>query len=163
MTPANAMPSSGHGSDRGAAYMTPEEAFDAAMRYENRANPYPYFDELRKNPVVRVTNGIYAVTGYDELIALAHDPRVSSDRRYARSPLTGDRRVANESVMEVIQAYDQDPSFIASDPPDHDRARRQCMRFFGPPHSPDLIPSQEPLCQQIIKELLDKATGKTRM
>ena len=48
--------------------MTPEEAFDAAMRYENRANPYPYFDELRKTPVVRVTNGIYAVTGYDELI-----------------------------------------------------------------------------------------------
>ena len=37
--------------------MTPEEAFDAAMRYENRANPYPYFDELRKTPVVRVTNG----------------------------------------------------------------------------------------------------------
>ena len=71
--------------------MTPEEAFDAAMRYENRANPYPYFDELRKTPVVRVTDGIYAVTGYDELIALAHDPRVSSDRRKAprRSPAIG--------------------------------------------------------------------------
>src|SRR5271154_3019981 len=108
------MPSSGHGSDRGAAYMTPEEAFDAAMRYENRANPYPYFDELRKNPVVRVTNGIYAVTGYDEFI------------------------------LTMMEAYDRDPSFIASDPPDHDRARRQCMRFFGPPHSPDVILSQEP-------------------
>ena len=44
------------------------------MRYENRANPYPFFDELRKTPVVRVTNGIYAVTGYEELMALAHDP-----------------------------------------------------------------------------------------
>jgi fatty acid omega-hydroxylase len=143
--------------------MNPEEAFDAAMRYENRANPYPYFDELRKTPVVRVTNGIYAVTGYDELIALAHDPRVSSDRRYARASVTGDRHVADESVMEMIQAYDRDPSMIASDPPDHDRARRQCMRFFGPPHSPDVIPSQEPLCQQIVNDLLDKAMGKTRM
>src|SRR5277367_3405963 len=143
--------------------MTPEEAFDAAMRYENRANPSPYFDELRKTPVVRVTNGIYAVTGYDELIALAHDPRVSSDRRKARPPVTGDRRIVDESVMEMMEVYDRDPSFIASDPPDHDRARRQCMRFFGPPHSPDVIPSQEPLCQQIIKELLDKATGKTRI
>src|ERR1700754_2099101 len=110
--------------------MTPEEAFDAAMRYENRANPYPYFDELRKTPVVRVTNGIYAVTGYDELIALAHDPRVSSDLRKSRP-------VADETLAG------QDPSFIASDPPDHDRARRQCMRFFGPPDSPDVIPSQE--------------------
>jgi fatty acid omega-hydroxylase len=129
--------------------MTPEEAFDAAMQYENRANPYPYFDELRKTPVVRVSNGIYAVTGYEELIALAHDPRVSSDRRKGRPVVTGDG-----------QADDQYPSFIASDPPDHDRARRQCMRFFGPPHSPDVIPSQEPLCQQIVNDLLDKASQK---
>jgi cytochrome P450 len=143
--------------------MTPEEAFDSAMRYENRANPYPYFDELRKTPVVRVTNGVYVVTGYEELIALAHDPRVSSDRRYAHAQLTGDRRVADDAVMEMVQAYDRDPSFIASDPPDHDRARRQCMRFFGPPHSPDVIPSQEPLCQQIVNDLLDKAAAKKRI
>jgi cytochrome P450 len=143
--------------------MTPEEAFDSAMRYENRANPYPYFDELRKTPVVRVTNGVYVVTGYEELIALAHDPRVSSDRRCARAQLTGDRRVADDAVMEMVQAYDRDPSFIASDPPDHDRARRQCMRFFGPPHSPDVIPSQEPLCQQIVNDLLDKAAAKKRI
>jgi cytochrome P450 len=147
--------------------MTPEEAFDAAMRYENRADPYPYFDELRKTPVVRVTNGVYAVTGYDELIALAHDPRVSSDRRKTPPPVTGDRHVADESLTAMMDAYDRDPSFIASDPPEHDRARRQCMRFFGPPHSPEVIPSQEPLCRQIVNELLDKASekaiGKTRM
>ena len=71
--------------------MTPEEAFDAAMRHENRANPYPFFDELRKTPVARVTNGIYAVTGYEELMALAHDPRVSSDlaRVARRRPTIG--------------------------------------------------------------------------
>jgi fatty acid omega-hydroxylase len=147
--------------------MTPEEAFDAAMRYENRANPYPFFDELRKTPVARVTNGIYAVTGYDELMALAHDPRVSSDMRKGHLPTARDRRIADESVVEmtpeIAGAYGQEPSFIAQDPPDHDRARRQCMRFFGPPDSPDLIPSQEPLCRQIVNELLDKATGKTRI
>src|ERR1700739_1739513 len=99
--------------------MNPEEAFDAAMRYENRANPYPYFDELRKTPVVRVTNGIYAVTGYDELIALAHDPRVRSDRRTAPPAVPGGGHVADESLMAMMEAYDRDPSFIASDPPDH--------------------------------------------
>lgn len=143
--------------------MTPEEAFDAAMRYENRADPYPFFDELRKTPVVRVRNGIYAVTGYPELITLAHDPRVSSDLRNAHPPTGGDRQIADE----MMAAYSRDPSFIAQDPPDHDRARRQCMRFFGPPDSPDLIPSQESLCQRIVNELLDKAMGtgtaKTRM
>jgi fatty acid omega-hydroxylase len=143
--------------------MTPKEAFDAAMRYENRANPYPFFDELRKTPVVRVTNGIYAVTGYEELIALAHDPRVSSDRRKGRPPVATEPQIVDESVIEIMEAYGREPSFIASDPPDHDRARRQCMRFFGPPHSPDLIPSQEPVCQRIVNELLDKASSKTRM
>jgi len=133
------------------------------MRYENRANPYPFFDELRKTPVVRVTNGIYAVTGYDELMALAHDPRVSSDLRKGRPPAGLDRRIADQSVVEMAEAYGQEPSFIAQDPPDHDRARRQCMHFFGPPDSPDLIPSQEPLCQQIVNEMLDKAMGKSRM
>ena len=147
--------------------MTPEEAFDAAMRYENRANPYPFFDELRKTPVVRVTNGIYAVTGYEELMALAHDPRVSSDLRKGHPPTGRNRRIADESMVgmapEIAGAYGQEPSFIAQDPPEHDRARRQCMRFFGPPDSPDLIPGQESLCQRIVNELLDKATGKTRI
>jgi cytochrome P450 len=147
--------------------LTPEEAFDAAMRYENRANPYPFFDELRKTPVVRVTNGIYAVTGYEELMTLAHDPRVSSDLRKGRPPTGRNPRVADESVVEmapeIAGAYGREPSFIAQDPPEHDRARRQCMRFFGPPHSPDLIPGQEPLCQQIVNELLDKAMAKTRI
>lgn len=143
--------------------MTPEEAFDAAMRYENRANPYPFFDELRKTPVARVTNGIYAVTGYDELMALAHDPRVSSDLRKGRPPAGLNRRAADQSVVEMAEAYGQEPSFIAQDPPDHDRARRQCMHFFGPPDAPDLIPSQEALCQQIVGEMLDSATGKTRI
>jgi cytochrome P450 len=146
--------------------MTPEEAFDAAMRHENRADPYPFFDELRKTPVVRVTSGIYAVTGYEELMALAHDPRVSSDLRKQRPPAGQDRQIADESVVEapeIAGAYRQEPSFIAQDPPEHDRARRQCMRFFGPPDSPDLIPGLEPMCQQVVNELLDKATGKTRI
>ena len=137
------------------------------MRHENRANPYPFFDELRKTPVVRVTNGIYAVTGYEELIALAHDPRVSSDLRKGQLPIAGGRRdrrrVGGRDDPKSPEATARSPSFIAQDPPEHDRARRQCMRFFGPPHSPDLIPGQEPLCQQIVNELLDKATGKTRI
>jgi len=142
--------------------MTPEEAWNEAMKLENRANPYPFFDELRMTPVARVTNGVYAVTGYAELIALAHDPRVSSDMR--RSPLGArPREIIDPSVAEMIERYGQDLSFIQQDPPDHDRARRSCMRYFGPPHSPDVIPSQEPLCQQIVNDLLDKAMGKTRI
>jgi cytochrome P450 len=52
---------------------------------------------------------------------------------------------------------------ITSDPPDHDRQRRQAMRHFGPPHTTDLIPSTEPDIRDLCNKLLDNARGKTRI
>jgi fatty acid omega-hydroxylase len=138
--------------------MTPEAAFTEAMKFENRANPYPFFDELRKTPVARVARGVYAVSGYRELLALAHDPRVSSDMSH--SPLGASRPAAEPDPAE---AYGRDPSMIMSDPPDHDRMRRQAMQHFGPPHAPHVIPNMEPECQRIVNGMLDKAAGKTRI
>jgi hypothetical protein len=56
------------------AIMTPETAWAEAMKFENRANPFPFFDELRRTPVARVADDLYAVTGYPELLTLLHDP-----------------------------------------------------------------------------------------
>ncbi|HEY2078389.1 MAG TPA: cytochrome P450, partial [Streptosporangiaceae bacterium] len=47
----------------------------------NRANPYPLYAELRKTPVTRKDDGTYVVSTYNEIFALMHDPRVSSDPR----------------------------------------------------------------------------------
>ena len=58
---------------------TAETAWTEAMKYENRHDPYRFFDELRKTPVVQVADNVYVVTGYRELLTLAHDPHVSSD------------------------------------------------------------------------------------
>ena len=65
---------------------------------------------------------------------------------------------------QILRAYGHDASIIVSDPPDHDRARRQLMRHFGPPHAPDVIPKMEPDIQRLCKELLDnvKAKGENR-
>src|SRR5215475_3622100 len=143
--------------------MTPETAWAEAMKFENRANPYPFFDELRKTPVVRVANGIYVGTGYRELLTLAHDPRISSDM--ARSPVSAQPAAGAEppAGAEHAEAYGRVKSMITSDPPEHDRFRRQAMRHFGPPHSPDVIPQMEPDIQRLCNELLDKAQGKTRI
>ncbi|MGH3530278.1 MAG: hypothetical protein ACRDQ6_23735, partial [Pseudonocardiaceae bacterium] len=70
--------------DRG-DIMRPEIAWAEAMKFENRPDPYRFFDELRRTPVARVADDLYVVTGYRELQTLAHDPRVSSD--IFRSPL----------------------------------------------------------------------------
>jgi fatty acid omega-hydroxylase len=143
--------------------MTPETAYAEAMKFENRANPYPFFDELRKTPVARVANALYVVTGYRELMTLAHDPRVSSNM--SRSPLAAKATAGAAAPAEAdhMNSYGREPSMIVSDPPDHDRARRQAMRHFGPPHTPDLIPSMEPDIRKLCNELLDKARGKTRI
>ena len=145
--------------------MTPEQAWAEAMKFENRWKPYKFFDELRKTPVARVMNGLYVVTGYREIMALGHDPRVSSD---LRNRSLGPQKSGNEPkdsapVSEMMEKYGGDPSMITSDPPLHDLSRRQAMRHFGPPHSPDLIPSMEPLCVRVVNDLLDKAKGKTRI
>ncbi len=144
--------------------MNAETAWAEAMKFENRANPYPYFAELRRTPVAKVADKTYVVTGYRELLALTHDPRISSDISRSPSGFGGDKP-APEPGAEHMQAYGREASIIVSDPPDHDRARRQVMRHFGPPHSPDLIPGMEPLVAQLADDLLDevKARGNTRL
>ena len=121
--------------------MTPEQAWAKAMSFEHRPDPYPFFDELRKTPVVHVGNGLYVVTGYRELEALLHDPRISSDPRRMKAHAAAN---AGSESYPSLEAYGEHGSMIQADPPEHDRMRRQCMRQFGPPHSPDLIPSMGP-------------------
>ncbi|RDH77741.1 cytochrome P450 [Mycolicibacterium moriokaense] len=144
--------------------MDPKTAWAEAMKFENRPNPYPFFEELRKTPVGKVSDKTYVVTGYPELLALAHDPRISSDISRSPSGLLGEKPDA-EPGAEHMQSYGRDASIIVSDPPDHDRMRRQVMRHFGPPHSPDLIPGMEPFVVELAETLLDKvaAGGKGRL
>src|SRR5271156_6789167 len=88
--------------------MTPETAWAEAMKFENRPNPYRFFDELRKTPVVHVGNRVYVVTGYRELLKLAHDPRISSDpRNMARAAAA---RSGSES--DALESYGQAGSMI---------------------------------------------------
>ncbi len=137
-------------------------AWAEAMKFENRPNPYPYYEELRKTPVAKVSEHTYVVTGYSEAVALAHDPRISSDIGRSPSGLFGESDAKLESA-EAAQA--KDSSMLVTDPPGHDRMRRQFMRHFGPPHSPDLIPSMAGYVTDLANGMLDKvkARGGTRM
>ncbi|TQR86729.1 cytochrome P450 [Mycobacterium hodleri] len=137
---------------------TAETAWAEAMKFENRHDPYEFFDELRQTPVVQVADRTYVVTGYRELMTLAHDPRVSSD--ISRSPL-GAAPATGQPGAQDIEAYGRAKTIIMSDPPDHDRARRQVMRHFAPPHAPDVIPNMEPNIQRLCNDLLDGIKART--
>jgi cytochrome P450 len=135
---------------------TAETAWAEAMKYENRHDPYRFFDELRKTPVVQVADKVYVVTGYRELLQLAHDPHVSSD--ISKSPISAQSAADAPDVgAEHMQAYGREPSLIVSDPAKHDKQRRQVMRHFAPPHSPNVIPNMAADIQSLCNELLDKA------
>jgi fatty acid omega-hydroxylase len=132
-----------------------------ALLYENRANPYPFYAELRKTPVSRQPDGSFIVSTYREVLSILHDPRVSSDpRNQAKSPIAP----ANaDAAAEPTSAYTREPSMITTDPPAHDRTRRVAMRHFGPPHTTDLVANQESGIRGFVTALLDKLKDKKRI
>ena len=137
-------------------------AWAEAMKFANRPNPYPFYEELRRTPVAKVSDKTYVVTGYPEVLALAHDPRVSVDVSRSPSGFFGEKIV---TLDPAEAAQNRNLSMLVTDPPEHDRMRRQFMRQFGPPHTPDLIPNMASFVTDLANELLDrvKARGGNRM
>ena len=127
-----------------------------ALLYANRANPYPFYAELRKTPVSRQPDGSYVVSTYREIVSLLHDPRVSSD--LSKRSHAGSATVNADQAVE--SAYIREPSMITMDPPGHDRVRHSAMRHFGPPQTPHLVADQEPEIRRIVAGILDKLNGK---
>ena len=142
--------------------MVEETPWQQVLRYANRANPYPLYAELRKTPVARQPDGTYVVSTYREVVALLHDPRVSSDMT-KRPAATAAPDAAGAEGAEPISEVLIEPNIITEDPPEHDRDRRLMTRHFGPPHSPRLICDLEPEIRRIVAGLLDTMKGKTRV
>ena len=129
--------------------------FDQILNPANRANPYPLYAQLRKTPVLRQPDGTYVVSTYDEIVALLHDRRVSSDPR------------SHPEFGGSSPGYEGEPglplSFINRDPPEHDRLRSLVMRPFGPPCNPGRIDGMRPWLTEVANGLIDKMAGKDRI
>jgi cytochrome P450 len=125
--------------------MSETTLMDQVFDFENRQDPYPLFAEMRKTPVAQQPDGTYVVSGYEQIVALLHDPRVSSDPEKRGLPGHLER------------------AFINYDPPKHDDLRREATSFFGPPHRPDLVASLEPWMHETVNGLIDGLAGKTRI
>jgi cytochrome P450 len=136
--------------------MAPASIVEQILDYANRANPYPLYAELRKTPVTREADGTYVVSTYDEIAALLHDPRVSSDPRNRPQPAG-----APPTPEELPPGLP--PAFIGLDPPDHDRLRALATRPFGPPHSPGRIDGMRPWLAEVTTGLIDNLAGKDQV
>jgi cytochrome P450 len=133
--------------------MAQPNVWQQALDYSNRADPYPIYAELRKTPVVRAEDGSYVVSTYQEIVGLLHDPRLSSDFRNAPE-LLAYAEGSEEDAPEFT------PSFIATDPPEHDRLRRLLTWNFGPPHRPGRVDSMLPDMLKIVTSEIDDFGAK---
>ncbi|GGL94869.1 putative cytochrome P450 [Streptomyces fumigatiscleroticus] len=122
--------------------------------YASRPDPYPLYAELREAGVARQTDGSYLVGTYYDIVALLHDPRLSSDRR---------NRAAPHRDPDVEKEEQQRPSFIRLDDPEHHRLRSMAMRPFGPPHSPGRIDAIRDEITRITGELVESLPGRGRI
>ncbi|MEV7727691.1 cytochrome P450 [Streptomyces sp. NPDC087917] len=118
--------------------------------YSSRADPYPLYEELRKNPVSQDADGPFVVSTYYEIRSLLHDPRISSDARNLGST-AGDPLAEDSGDGEAALP----PSFLRLDPPDHDRLRRMTNRPFGPPHAPHRVYDMRGELGGIVSGLID--------
>ncbi|MBH0781136.1 cytochrome P450 [Nocardia bovistercoris] len=137
--------------------MATEELLREIMDPANRADPYPLWAELRRTRVARQDTGAYMVGGYHDVLALLHDPRVSSDRRHR----TGAADAVSDGEAQFPGAAN--PPFIRLDPPEHDRLRRMLTRPFGPPHSPDRVDSMRAELHAIVVSLVDELVDRDRV
>ncbi|MCG7203506.1 MULTISPECIES: cytochrome P450 [Streptomyces] len=115
--------------------------------FANRADPYPVYEELRKTPVLHEEDGPYLISGYHDIEALLHDPRISSD--------AANLAALGEDELSGPEATGLPPSFIRLDPPEHDRLRRIANSSFGPPHRPRRIENMRGQLEEIVTELID--------
>jgi cytochrome P450 len=133
--------------------VTRRTLYEQVLDYANRANPYPLYAQLRQTPVARQPDGSYVVSTYREIVTLLHDPRISSDDcKHAAE---------NGSAPGCDSAVRR--GFIRTDPPEHDRLRRQATWSFGPPHTPERVASLEPEIARLVDQQLDSLRGKTRI
>lgn len=102
-------------------------------------NPYPYFDYLREqNPVLQVPPwGCYAVTGYEEAVAIykntdAFSNAVALGGPFPPLPFTPE----GDDISEQLEAHRHLlPMFehmVTMDPPDHTKARSLLNRLLTP-------------------------------
>jgi cytochrome P450 len=129
--------------------MPDQTAFERAVDYAVRPDPYKRYAALRETPVERQPDGTYVVSSYDAVQALFHDPRVTSDmRKRAASP-------AGEGSKGQDDAPQPKIDLSRLDAPVHDRLRRLAMRQFGPPHKPRFVYDLQGPLSRIVDGLID--------
>jgi cytochrome P450 family 150 subfamily A5 len=119
--------------------MTDFDAIDFFRDQSVVADPYPYYDFLRGQCPVRREphHDVMMVTGYEEALAVYHDPTLFSSCNSVTGPFPGfPVALEGDDVSDLIERYrDQLPmsdQVITFDPPKHTDHRGLLMKLLTP-------------------------------
>ena len=129
---------------------------------EVRANPYPYYEVLRREaPVHQILPGapFYAVSRYDDVCSVLHRPEIFSSTALQILAQGGGISFGPNSGALAGHRLLRSSMMIATDPPDHTRLRSLVNRGF----TPRRIAGLEPRLRQIAAACLDRVTPSGRM
>jgi cytochrome P450 len=114
------------------------------MTPEARANPYPLYAELRRTGIRQVEpGGMWAVSRYDDVVAVMKDPRRFSSAGLGQGFLPP--WLPRNPVTE---------SLVMKDPPAHTRLRGRVSRAFGPAALSALEPRIRALSEELAEGLV---------
>ncbi|HTL86751.1 MAG TPA: cytochrome P450 [Acidimicrobiia bacterium] len=129
---------------------------------EIHQNPYPYYEWLRAHgPVWKHPRGVVFVTGYEEAIAIYHDPQTWSNCNTTAGPFVKmSVPLVGDDISPIIEAHrdelpfsDQLPSF---DPPKHTAHRGLLMRLITPKRLKENEAFLWSFADQTMDEFLDR-------
>lgn len=123
-----------------------------------RANPYPLYEQLRKEEPVHWSEDLngWVLTRYEDVMAALHDQRFSPGGGMAAmfSRLSDDVREETQPLQRHLSMW-----LGTLDPPDHTRVRTLMNRAF----TPRLVELLRPFIQAVTDELIDNVKHTGRM
>ena len=125
-------------------------------------DPYPYFDHLRERcPVMsQAEQGVVAITGHQEALAVYKDPAFSSCVSVA-GPFSGlPFEPEGDDIGELIEAHrskiPMSEHIVTQDPPEHTRTRGLLSRLL----TPERLKENEDLMWRLADEQLDEFVSR---
>ncbi len=128
-------------------------------------DPYPYYEEVRRNGPVwqEPVHGAFVITGYDEISAVYRDPETFSSLNSFCGPLMqlpeppeGDD--ANDLIRRHRKAFPAHDIVGTMDPPDHTSHRGLMMRMLTPKRLQENEAFMWRLADQVIDEFAARGT-----
>ena len=127
------------------------------MLPEVRANPYPYYEVLRREaPVHPLFEGapVFALSRYRDVEFALHHPELFSSTAF-QTILQGGGAFSPRSASLAGHRLLESGMMISVDPPDHGRLRRIANRGFTPRRIAALEPRLRELAEQLVDAVLE--------